>query len=201
MGRGLVRNYGDTRRPEPIAYCDRCNHRWLHKELAWQFDWRGPKLANLRILVCPTCYDQPYEFNRPIVIGPDPVPVKDPRPGYLAQQAGPQPPPFFPFLPFETIAPPSAFRYLTDDLGDVITDDLGQPIQIEGGTSLGPPIPPPLLFQYLTDDLGNVITDDLGNPIEVEAGGGGPTPLPPPGAPGSLVFTDPAHSQYIPVVL
>lgn len=199
-GRGLIRNYGDQRRPEPIAYCDRCNGRWLHKDLAWQYDWRGPKLANLRILVCPPCTDVPYQFNRPIAIGPDPVPVKDPRPGYLAVQAGPQPPPFFPFSPFVAKPGPSQFHYLTDDLGDVVTDDLGKPIEIEGGTAQTP-VPPPVLFQYLTDDQGNVITDDLGHPIEVEAGGGGPVPVTPPISTGQLTFDDPTHSQYVPVVL
>lgn len=202
MGRGLIRNYGDQRRPLPIGYCDRCNHRWLHSELSWQYDYRGPKLANLRILVCPTCIDEFYHFNRPILIGPDPVPVKDPRPGYLRQQAGPPPPPFFPFAPFNPVGPPSQFVYLTDDLGNVITDDLGHPIEIEAGTAPSPPSPPTPTFQYLTDDLGDVVTDDLGHPIEIEAGGGGPTPQPPPsGGGGQLIFTKPSASQYVPVVL
>lgn len=196
--RGLTRNYADSRRPEAIGYCDRCNCRWYHRELSWQFDWRGPKLANLRILVCPVCMDEPYPFNKPIVIGPDPYPIQDPRPGYLAQQAGPAPPPFFPFI--QPPVPPGAVTYLQDDQGNVITDDRGQPIEIEGGTPLTP-IPPPALFQYLTDDLGDVVTDDLGQPIEIEAGGGGPTPLPPPTGSGGLVFNKPSSSQYVPVVL
>ena len=199
MGRGLIRNYADQRRPEAIGYCDRCNHRWYHRELSWQYDWRGPKLSNLRILVCPTCYDQPYEFNRPILIGPDPYPIQDPRPGYLTEQAGPQPPPFFPFI--NPPVPAGPVIYLQDDLGDVVTDDLGQPIQIEPGTPHGPPTPPTPTFMYLTDDLGNVITDDLGQPIEFETGGGGPTPIVPPSGQPGLVFTTPQASSYVPVVL
>jgi len=198
-----TRAYADIRRPKPWAFCDRCNFRYFHHDLSWQYDWRGPKLSNLRILVCKTCLDEPYEFNRPIVIGPDPMPVKDPRPGYLAQQGGPAPPPFFPFNPFVTTAPPSAFVYLTDDLNNVVTDDLGHPIEIDLGTAEGPPIPPTPTptFQYLTDDLGNVVVDDLGNPIEVEAGGGGPTPQPVPGQGGQLRFTGPGATQYIPVII
>ena len=192
------RAIADIRRPEPWAFCDRCNFRLMHHDLRWQFDYRGPKLANLRILVCKRCEDEPYNFNRPILVGPDPVPVKDPRPGYLAQQAGPPPPPFFPFQ-IQPV-PPGRFKFLTDDLGEVITDDLGQPIMIEAGTPLVPPIPP-VTFQYLTDDLGNVITDDLGQPIEFEVGGGGPTPIPPSPPGGNLVFTGPGSSQYVPVVL
>jgi hypothetical protein len=59
----------------------------MHKNLTWQWDWRGPRLANLRILVCSTCLDIPQPSGRkPIKIGPDPVPVRDPRPGFNQTQ-------------------------------------------------------------------------------------------------------------------
>ena len=88
----LTRNYADLRRPKPIGYCDRCNFRYYLDDLRWQFDWRGNALQNLRILVCKPCEDKPFELNRPIIIGPDPYPLKDPRPGYLASEEaqGPQ---------------------------------------------------------------------------------------------------------------
>lgn len=57
-------------------------------------DWRGNQLSNLRLLVCPRCYDTPQENgNRPVILPPDPEPVKDPRPGFMAQQEGPPPAP------------------------------------------------------------------------------------------------------------
>lgn len=78
--------------PEPWGCCDRCGFRWYHRDLRWQFDWRGNALTNLRILVCPPCNDRPFEFNRPIILPPDPEPIRDPRPGFMVQQEGPPPP-------------------------------------------------------------------------------------------------------------
>jgi hypothetical protein len=88
----LTRNYASTRRPRPIGYCDRCNRRDYLDELRWQWDWRGSSLQNLRILVCKPCEDIPQEQLRIVVIGADPYPLKDPRPGYLASESaqGPQ---------------------------------------------------------------------------------------------------------------
>lgn len=84
----------DIYKPEPPGYCDRCNRKFLHRNLAWQFDWRGPRLANLRILVCGGCLDVPQPSGRkPIKIGPDPVAVRDPRPGFAQQQMGEMPDP------------------------------------------------------------------------------------------------------------
>jgi hypothetical protein len=86
------RAYADMRKPEPWGTCDRCGFRYMHKNLRWQFDWRGNQLQNLRILVDHRCEDVPQEQLRPIIIGPDPYPVQDPRPGWAASQMGPQPP-------------------------------------------------------------------------------------------------------------
>lgn len=30
-------------------------------------------------LVCRECLDKPFELNRPLLLPPDPVPIKDPR--------------------------------------------------------------------------------------------------------------------------
>ena len=78
----------DIRHPEPPGLCDRCSQKWPLRELHWQFDWRGTQLQNLRIRVCPPCYDKPQPQLKPIIIGPDPVPVKDPRPYFYAEQNG-----------------------------------------------------------------------------------------------------------------
>jgi hypothetical protein len=79
----------DMSRPLAWGCCDRCGFRYLRKDLIFQWDWRGNQLQNLRILVCTrTCVDVPFQQNRPIIIGPDPVPIKDPRPGFAASQQG-----------------------------------------------------------------------------------------------------------------
>jgi|SRR6185312_9084041 hypothetical protein len=109
------RAYADMQRPEAWGCCDRCGFRYLHRELNWQFDWRGNQLQNLRILVCRPCTDLPQEQLRPIIIGPDPVPIRDPRPGYAAtQMQGGSP-----------LIPPAINGFITDDFGEVITDDSG----------------------------------------------------------------------------
>lgn len=54
---------------------------WNLDRLQWQWDWQqGPRLKNLRILVCPDCYDKPQENGRTIVLPPDPIPIKNARP-------------------------------------------------------------------------------------------------------------------------
>lgn len=81
--------YADMERPEAFATCDRCNFRYNRSQLVWQFDFRGLREQNLRILVCTrTCNDVANPQLKPIIVGPDPVPVKDPRPGFLATQQG-----------------------------------------------------------------------------------------------------------------
>ncbi len=71
--------------PSAFGVCDRCGCWYNLDTLAWQFEWRGPRLMNLRILVCPPCKDVPQEQLRPIVIPPDPVPRANPRPEDFAQ--------------------------------------------------------------------------------------------------------------------
>lgn len=102
-------------RPEAWGICDRCGFRYFRKQLHWQFDWRGNQLQNLRLLVCRPCTDIPNENFRPIIIGPDPVPIKDPRPGWYAQQmqGGPG------------IPQVGAGGFLSDEAGEPITDDDG----------------------------------------------------------------------------
>jgi len=47
--------------------------------LKWQYDWAGASLINKRILVCDTCYDEPQEQLRAIVLPADPMPIINPR--------------------------------------------------------------------------------------------------------------------------
>lgn len=84
-----ARAYADMQAHTEWFVCDRCGFRYDRSNATWQYDWRGNQLANLRILVCTvTCNDVPNEQQRPIIIGPDPVPIRDPRPGFAATQQG-----------------------------------------------------------------------------------------------------------------
>ena len=71
--------------PQAHAICDRCGFRYNLVNLRWQFDWRGAALMNLRLLVCSTCYDEPQQQLRSIVVPADPVPVENPRIEYFVQ--------------------------------------------------------------------------------------------------------------------
>lgn len=71
----------DARYPRATAICDRCGRMVNHDRLQWQYDFqRGPRLFNLRILVCESCLDVPQQNGRTIVLPPDPVPIRNPRP-------------------------------------------------------------------------------------------------------------------------
>lgn len=65
--------------PQAHAICDRCAFRYNHVDLRWQYDWAGAGLINKRILVCNTCYDEPQEQLRAIVVPADPVPILNAR--------------------------------------------------------------------------------------------------------------------------
>ncbi len=66
--------------PRARGVCDRCGQMWQHSKLTWQFQWVGPRLQNLRFLVCPECYDKPQPNIRTIVIPADPIPIMNARP-------------------------------------------------------------------------------------------------------------------------
>lgn len=66
--------------PQAHAICDRCGFRYNHIDLKWQFEWRGPKLQNIRRLVCQRCLDKPQENIRTIILPPDPVSIQNARP-------------------------------------------------------------------------------------------------------------------------
>ena len=68
-----------SRDPRAIAICDRCAIWYNHYQLRWQYDWAGASLVNKRILVCNTCYDQPQNQLRAIVVPADPTPIINPR--------------------------------------------------------------------------------------------------------------------------
>jgi len=68
-----------ARNPQAFAICDRCALWYNHVNLKWQYDWAGASLINKRILVCDTCYDEPQNQLRAIILPADPVPIINPR--------------------------------------------------------------------------------------------------------------------------
>lgn len=78
------RAHTSANRPEAFGVCDRCGIWFQRNTLAFQFDWRGVTLQNLRILVCDRCLDTPQEQLRAIVLPADPVPIVQPRPELYA---------------------------------------------------------------------------------------------------------------------
>lgn len=75
LGRARI----DSGSPQAAAVCDRCGFVFSHHDLQWQFDYRGPVLQNLRILVCDRCLDTPQTQLKTIVVPPDPMPIMQPR--------------------------------------------------------------------------------------------------------------------------
>lgn len=65
--------------PEAAGVCDRCGLVYSRSDLQWQFDYRGPVLQNLRILVCRTCLDTPQTQLKTIVVPADPIGIPQPR--------------------------------------------------------------------------------------------------------------------------
>jgi hypothetical protein len=80
----------DATRPRARGVCDRCGAIYNHDQLRFQYDWRGPRLQNLRILVCESCQDL-FQQNgqRTILIPPDPVPIQNVRPEYYVGDDNP----------------------------------------------------------------------------------------------------------------
>lgn len=89
---GFPRARLDARHPEAWAICDRCGFAYNHSALRWQYAYRGDMLTNTYLLVCQPCYDEPFQLNRPLLLPPDPEPVKWARPpSWAAQMAGNNP--------------------------------------------------------------------------------------------------------------
>lgn len=145
----------DPRNPAAYAICDRTGFRVQHNTLRWQFEWQGAQLQNRRILVRPESLDEPNPHLRAYSPPPDPIPIRNPRPDMSDMVSSWTP-------------------YLTDEDGNLITDEFGHPIVITqpvGPVSPGtPPTPPPPVAGLvpLRDDSGNIIVGDDGLPFMVE---------------------------------
>lgn len=76
--------------PAPVGYCDRCAFRYPLDKLVFQSEWAGDRIVSKNLRVCPRCIDDLQENGRrTIVLGPEPKPLKDPRPGFQTRQTTP----------------------------------------------------------------------------------------------------------------
>lgn len=66
--------------PRAAAICDYCGFLFNLNDLRWAYQWAGPRLQNLRYLVCQKCWDVPQPQLKPRILPPDPVPVLNARP-------------------------------------------------------------------------------------------------------------------------
>lgn len=69
----------DVTAPEAAGRCERCGFWFNLDQLQFQYEWQGAQLMSTGHRVCPTCLDVPYQFDRPLILPPDPVPVWQPR--------------------------------------------------------------------------------------------------------------------------
>lgn len=66
---------------DSFAVCDRCGMWYnIKRDLHWQFEYAGPNLQNLHLLVCDTCLDIPQPQLIPRILPPDPLPTLNARP-------------------------------------------------------------------------------------------------------------------------
>lgn len=137
----------DPNNPQAFGVCDRCSFWFNLVNLGYQREWRGPRLVNTRARVCAACMDKPFIFNKPIIYPPDPVPVRDPRPQNfeVANNGSPFTPPL-PW-PVQPSGPVVQEWYVLADDGDIILDDAGRPILVDGSPFVPEPpvyVTPPL---------------------------------------------------------
>lgn len=72
----------DPKRPQAFGVCDRCATVYNLVDLGYEEDWRGNRIMRTGFRVCRSCMSIPAPFLRTVILPPDPVPVKDPRPLY-----------------------------------------------------------------------------------------------------------------------
>lgn len=80
FGNQIGRARLNPRKPSAFGVCDRCGTWYLLNDLSRQFQWTGPALQDIGLLVCPQCNDVPQEQFRTVILPPDPVPRINPRP-------------------------------------------------------------------------------------------------------------------------
>ena len=71
----------DRRDPRGLAICDGCGFMVQHSHLREKKDYRGGTTpVGLSLWVCASCDDVPQPYYRRLLLRPDPVPLRHPRP-------------------------------------------------------------------------------------------------------------------------
>ena len=71
----------DPSHPQAWGTSDRNGHVGNLADMRFQYDWRGPRVINTRVLMHADELDLPQrQLGSPALLGPDPVPVKNARP-------------------------------------------------------------------------------------------------------------------------
>jgi hypothetical protein len=91
--------------PRAAGVCDRGGEVRRRSELQREMRWAGNRLVPTGFLCCPEHLDMPHPQDRVVILGPDPVPVRDPRPM----------PPASPALPADTLTDDHGAPLLTSD--------------------------------------------------------------------------------------
>jgi hypothetical protein len=67
--------------PQGLAICDGCGFMVQHTELRQKQDYRGGSTpVGLSLRVCASCDDVPQPYFSRLLLRPDPVPLRNPRP-------------------------------------------------------------------------------------------------------------------------
>lgn len=86
FGRGRKRRTKpefDAQSPRAIAICDGCGFLVQHDHLREKKDYRGGSTpVGLKLYVCASCVDVPQPYFSRLLLRPDPVPVRNPRPDF-----------------------------------------------------------------------------------------------------------------------
>lgn len=69
----------DSSSPSALGICDYTGFVFLRKDLVRQMEWRGNALVWTGFYVGKPYADVPNQQNRPPILPPDPIPVRDPR--------------------------------------------------------------------------------------------------------------------------
>lgn len=89
----------DVKNPRSVAVCDGCGMWTMHDHLVEKREYRGGTTpVGTGLWVCGVCDDVPNPYFSKMVLAPDPVPIKNPRPeqalvgysgyGYLVTENG-----------------------------------------------------------------------------------------------------------------
>lgn len=71
----------DAKSPQGLGICDGCGFLVQHAHLREKKDYRGGTVpVGLSLYVCASCDDVPQPYYKRLLLKPDPVPLRNPRP-------------------------------------------------------------------------------------------------------------------------